>query len=71
MKCIICGKIISTLYVDDNWLPEEAMWNSAVVGKIIAGYGSKYDTDTFFIGICDNCIDQKLKDGSLGISTRD
>jgi len=60
-KCIVCGKIILP-YTDyeQRCKPEKAMWDSGLVGRIGAGYGSEHDTDTFLIAICDDCITSKL-----------
>lgn len=39
------------------------MWNSGVVGKIEAGYGSRHDFDQFVIAICDDCLEKKKLQG--------
>ena len=39
------------------------MWNSGVVGKIEAGYGSRHDMDQFMIAICDDCLEKKKLQG--------
>ena len=42
---------------------EQGCWNDGTVEKISFGYGSKYDMRSFYIAICDNCIDELEKDG--------
>lgn len=42
---------------------EQGMWNDGVVEKISFGYGSRYDMSSFYIAICDDCIEDLLKSG--------
>lgn len=68
MKCICCSKPIYKLMEDEDLSkssPESSMWNDCVVEKIHAGYGSGYDGSVFLIGICDECIEKKIKDQSI------
>lgn len=44
---------------------DNRMWNDGIVQIIDAGYGSRYDTTKFVIAICDDCIKNKLQDGTL------
>jgi len=62
MKCICCDKKLKSLSGKD-YPPETDMWNNAGVHTFIPGYGSKYDSDRFVVGICDKCIKKKLKKG--------
>ena len=36
---------------------DNGMWDGGVVVFLNAGYGSIYDTDAFYVGICDGCIE--------------
>lgn len=58
-NCVKCNKEITQLYhdgeeKDDNF--DSKMWSGGIVDKIAANYGSKHDSDMFYIGICDECI---------------
>ncbi len=44
---------------------ENRMWLDGVVGNISAGYGSSKDGDQYVIAICDDCITEKIEDGSM------
>lgn len=63
--CCICkNKVITKM--NDNIHPlkqEQGMWNDGVVEKITFGYGSKHDMNSYYIAICDNCIDELENDG--------
>ena len=80
INCICCGYKIDLLdlkaysnldeYIkhyssNGDYEPEFQMWNGGIVKKVSAGYGSDFDTDEFYIGICDNCIDDNIKNGRL------
>lgn len=39
------------------------MWSDGTVERISFGYGSKNDCKSFYIAICDDCINQLEKDG--------
>ena len=80
INCVCCGFKIELLdlashsnidefikYYTHNGIyePEYQMWNDGVVKKISAGYGSSFDFDEFYIGICDKCIDVNVKNGRL------
>lgn len=41
------------------------MINNGIIEIIDSGYGSIHDGDQFIIAICDRCIDENLKDGTL------
>jgi hypothetical protein len=59
--CIVCGKEIKPLYPDtlDYNQFESNMWDGGLVTKVTAPYGSKFDSDIIFIGLCDDCIEKK------------
>ncbi len=48
---------------------DEGAWHGGVVQRMYPGYGSKYDTDSFFAAICDPCI-QKLSDNKIIVNYR-
>lgn len=65
--CICCKKAIIKLDSDFQ-LPspleqENAIWKNGTVSKISFGYGSKNDTESFYIAICDDCILAAKKHG--------
>jgi hypothetical protein len=67
LPCLICGThIVPTCGKAVPFLPCTHKTNAdhssfdGVVGTISAGYGSKYDTDTFTLALCDNCIKKNL-----------
>lgn len=65
IKCICCGKDVHMLYPEfENGIPEQDMWNDAIVEVITAGYGSSHDCDAYLIAVCDSCLEQKRKEGS-------
>lgn len=60
MKCIICKReLVSIIETGD---PVSGAWREGAVHEFICGYGSKHDTDRFVIGICDDCLDQLIKE---------
>ena len=67
IKCIVCSKSINLLYFGEEHIenPESACWNGAGVHEFIPGYGSIYDLRRFIIGICDECITKKEKEGCI------
>jgi hypothetical protein len=80
INCVCCGFKIELLdlashsnidefikYYTHNGIyePENQMWNNGVVKRLSAGYGSRFDFDEFYIGICDDCIDTHVKNGRL------
>ena len=56
--CCCCKKDIISLYKESN--EDYCMWDSAIVGKISAGFGSDHDLNTYLIAICDNCITELI-----------
>lgn len=59
--CCICKtNIISALELKHTYplKQEQGMWNNGVVEKITFGYGSRHDMDSFYIAVCDDCIEE-------------
>jgi len=72
--CCKCEKnIISKGGVDNkNVNPlnqENLMWNNGGVGAISFGFGSKYDLNTYYVGICDECL-KNLINNKLAINVK-
>lgn len=73
--CCICEK---NKIIRDNNLSSlidpleqhKCVWNGGTVEKINFGFGSNHDTQTFFIGVCDECINN-LKQKKLIINFKD
>ena len=42
---------------------EKGMWEGGVVEKVCFGYGSVFDTRAVYVAICDDCVEQLVKDG--------
>ena len=42
---------------------EDGFWYNGTVEKISFGFGSDFDTASFYIAICDSCISKCVKDG--------
>lgn len=65
-KCICCGVEIEPINSEDfnpnNDKLESWMWNGGTVEKITMPYGSNLDGSSYYIGICDDCIENKLED---------
>ncbi len=47
---------------------ENRMWLGGVVGNISAGFGSSLDGDQFVISICDDCLSDKIEDGTIALT---
>ena len=66
IKCIACGKPLKPLEdFDVEAHPLSANFDDATVDQLYPGYGSRHDLSRFIVGICDDCIDVKLKEGLL------
>ena len=76
INCICCGKKIELLnkiqgvsddkiFSDPNWNANSQMWNDGVVEEMSAPYGSCHDGDTFYLAICDKCVDEGYRNGRL------
>jgi len=63
-NCICCGKEIPSIILKDDDV-SMSMWNGGSVDKIITGYGSRFDGDIYFFGICDDCIEIEKQKGSI------
>lgn len=48
---------------------ENRLWVDGVVGNISAGYGSSNDGSVYVIGVCDDCISIKVKEGSIAYTS--
>ena len=69
-KCVCCGFEINpiefgsteTVNIDyQDYIPEEGMWDGGGVQKIIMPYGSRLDSNVYYIAICDDCIEDGLR----------
>jgi len=78
MNCIVCRKEIFPLpdmggelnpdYVEPPNMDEyvnNTNWNDATVDFIYPGYGSSHDTDKMRIAVCDECVTNRLADGTI------
>ena len=67
-KCIICEKNIESIYFESlkSEHPESGMWDGGVVEILPMPYGSRLDGDVYIFGLCDDCIEQKYKEGLIG-----
>lgn len=66
VTCICCGTKIQPLMIEHTSDPaklDESWWDDGTVSKINPGYGSRHDLSSFFIGICDNCLDKAIQSG--------
>ena len=54
-RCIVCEKVVNN-YGECR----------ANINKFHFGYGSRHDSDTIDVTICDDCIDEKHKKGIVG-----
>jgi hypothetical protein len=66
-KCICCGFEIKPvqpeLFDKMNSEINHWMWDGGVVTRINMPYGSSLDGDSYFIAICDNCVEKLHKEG--------
>lgn len=60
-NCVVCNKEIKEIFtsVDENCDDWEQCFDSGVVEKISAGYGSSLDGKQYVLAICDSCIMEK------------
>jgi hypothetical protein len=66
--CIVCQtkelKLLRSERIDP--LKQElAWWANGQVDRVDFGYGSNYDTASFYIGICDDCITKAIEKGLI------
>jgi len=65
--CIVCGnpiKILDMGYYDAIEL-EQNMWDGGTVDPIYMPFGSRLDGRSYYIGLCDDCVEKKEKDGGI------
>jgi len=65
IQCMICDKNIKIDGPDDYHKIEELISHDGIIEKMYAGYGSKFDGDIFYVGICDECLEKKKKQGRI------
>lgn len=67
LKCICCGKKLERCLDagDVEVEPEVDAWDYAGVHLFVPGFGSRHDMSDIVVGICDDCIDKRLEDGSI------
>lgn len=69
VRCVVCGKPIAASQHDEGGVgfynADYLGFNDGVAGTISGGYGSRYDTWRFVIGICDSCVEDRLKSGKI------
>jgi hypothetical protein len=67
IKCISCGKeLIRVFHGNTRTIPpEQDAWCEAVVHIVVGGYGSRHDMSELVVGICDDCVDRKVKEGKI------
>jgi len=44
---------------------EVGPWDGGDVCRIDLGYGSRFDTSSFYIGLCDDCIEDLYRNGII------
>ena len=54
----------------DPLMQEQEMWNGGTVELISFGYGSSHDSESYYMSICDNCV-EKLVAEHLILKYRD
>ena len=64
LKCICCGEKLKFIGHGD-FDPSVDMWQKAGVHQFVPGFGSRYDSTEFVVGICDDCLTKKLEDGLI------
>jgi hypothetical protein len=65
--CIVCGtpiKIMDLPSYDPEKL-EQNMWDGGTVDPIYMPYGSRLDGRSYYIGLCDECVEKKEKEKSI------
>jgi hypothetical protein len=64
IKCIICEKELEILHYDIKNKGHH-LCNNANIADFTVGYGSRFDTNNYIFGLCDDCLEIKLKKGIL------
>jgi len=72
--CMCCKtkeiKHLDELIIPDATKQEDGWWDGGVVEKITFGYGSRHDMRSFYVAICDDCI-QELEKSGLAIDVKE
>lgn len=62
MNCIICNKKLRS----EPETPESDEYiANGTIEHLYCDYGSRFDTCKYEFGICDNCLEKKLKSGRI------
>lgn len=74
IKCLLCSKSIEPLRKEEDYKincrecghekhneTQNVSCKDAITAKVHAGYGSDYDTLSFLLAVCDDCLEQALK----------
>ncbi len=63
--CCICKtNIIKPINeFTDPLKQENGMWDGGTVEKVSFGYGSRHDCESYYIAICDGCLDELKSSG--------
>lgn len=61
LKCVVCRRQLKPLD-EGEYEPEKDMWDDAGVHDFVPGYGSRHDSSHIILGICDDCIEELIKD---------
>lgn len=67
IPCVVCGKAIHVLDLGsyDALELRQNMWEGGTVDYIYMPYGSRFDGQKYAIGICDDCVETKHKEGVI------
>lgn len=69
LPCICCHKPVRVsekiVFEKEEYDPERQMWEDGTFQKLSCGYASRFDGDMYYMGICDNCIEENVKKGIL------
>ena len=65
LLCIRCGQVVRPIIHGAPSNSDSEMYDDGIADSIVAGYGSKHDTEKFVLAICDDCIDALLDEGKL------
>jgi len=52
-------------HITETIKAENRMWLHGAVANVSTGYGSSLDGDQFVIAVCDNCLLDKVEDGTI------
>ena len=65
VPCLHCGCQIKEIYNDEMSNEEQGMYQNGCVDTICVNYASDYDGSVLLIGLCDDCIKQKLEENKI------